>query len=317
MIRQCTLKNVIRASGVGLHSGRKIYLALRPAPANTGIIFRRVDLENVVEIKVYPVFVGDITLATTLSRGDVSISNVEHLLSAMAMFGIDNAYVDVSAPEVPIMDGSAGPFVFLIQSAGIEQQNVPEQFTRIRKPDSVDDGNKWARFDGDDEADDESPPPTLDEIRGRLASENTLRFGEPIAAQGHKALRKEIAQLRDTLKPRSPARGEIGHNRPPESLTLSVELIEGVTEAADEIDREISKAVPDVDAVVEATGRLGMVLGWFVRKLDVSVDSFMKTLGALGAGAIVAGLAGFPCLEMIAKVYRAALKWLDAVLPPF
>ena len=108
MIRQCTLKNVIRASGVGLHSGRKVYLSLRPAPANTGIIFRRVDLDDVVEIKACPENVGDTTLSTTLSRGAVSVSTVEHLLSAMAGLGIDNAYVDVSAPEVPIMDGSAG-----------------------------------------------------------------------------------------------------------------------------------------------------------------------------------------------------------------
>ena len=147
MIRQCTLKNVIRASGVGLHSGRKVYLSLRPAPANTGIIFRRVDLDDVVEIKACPENVGDTTLSTTLSRGEVSVSTVEHLLSAMAGLGIDNAYVDVSAPEVPIMDGSAGPFVFLIQSAGIEQQNAPKQFIRIRKPVAVEDGNKWARFE--------------------------------------------------------------------------------------------------------------------------------------------------------------------------
>ena len=147
MIRQCTLKNVIRASGVGLHSGRKVYLSLRPAPANTGIIFRRVDLNDVVEIKACPENVGDTTLSTTLSRGDVCVSTVEHLLSAMAGLGIDNAYVDVSAPEVPIMDGSAGPFVFLIQSAGIEQQNAAKQFIRIKKPVAVDDGNKWARFE--------------------------------------------------------------------------------------------------------------------------------------------------------------------------
>ena len=147
MIRQCTLKNVIRASGVGLHSGRKVSLSLRPAPANTGIVFRRVDLEEVVEIKACPENVGDTTLSTTLSRGDVCVSTVEHLLSAMAGLGIDNAYVDVSAPEVPIMDGSAGPFVFLIQSAGIEQQNAPKQFIRIKKPVAVEDGNKWARFE--------------------------------------------------------------------------------------------------------------------------------------------------------------------------
>ena len=147
MIRQCTLKNVIRASGVGLHSGRKTHLSLRPAPPNTGVVFRRVDLDDVVEIKACPENVGDTTLSTTLNRGKVRVSTVEHLLSAMAGLGIDNAYVDVSAPEVPIMDGSAGPFVFLIQSAGIEHQNAPKQFIRIRKPVAVEDGNKWARFE--------------------------------------------------------------------------------------------------------------------------------------------------------------------------
>ena len=147
MIRQCTLKNVIRASGVGLHSGRKVYLSLRPAPVNTGIIFRRVDLDDVIEIKACPENVGDTTLSTTLCRDGASVSTVEHLLSAMAGLGIDNAYVDVSAPEVPIMDGSAGPFVFLIQSAGIEQQNTPKQFIRIRKPVAVEEGGKWARFE--------------------------------------------------------------------------------------------------------------------------------------------------------------------------
>ena len=147
MIRQCTLKNVIRASGVGLHSGRKVYLSLRPAPPNTGIVFRRVDLDDVVEIKACPENVGDTTLSTTLSRGDACVSTVEHLLSAMAGLGIDNAYVDVNAPEVPIMDGSAGPFVFLIQSAGIKQQNAPKQFIRIRKTVAVKEGSKWARFE--------------------------------------------------------------------------------------------------------------------------------------------------------------------------
>ena len=134
MIRQRTLKNVIRATGVGLHTGEKIYLTLRPAPVDTGIVFCRVDLEEVVQIPASPENVGDTRLSTTLVRGDVRISTVEHLLSAMAGLGIDNAYVDLSAAEVPIMDGSAGPFVFLIQSAGIEEQNAPKRFIRIKKP---------------------------------------------------------------------------------------------------------------------------------------------------------------------------------------
>jgi len=147
MIRQRTLKNVIRATGVGLHTGEKIYLTLRPAPVDTGIVFCRVDLENVVQIPAKPENVGDTRLSTTLVSGDVRISTVEHLLSAMAGLGIDNAYVDLSAAEVPIMDGSAGPFVFLIQSAGIEEQNAPKRFIRIRKPVQVTDGDKLARFE--------------------------------------------------------------------------------------------------------------------------------------------------------------------------
>ena len=147
MIRQCTLKNVIRATGVGLHTGKKVYLTLHPAVVNTGIIFRRVDLDPVVEIPAHAKNVGDTLLSTSLAKGDVSISTVEHLLSAFAGLGIDNAYVDVSAAEVPIMDGSAGPFVFLIQSAGIEEQNAAKQFIRIKKPVMVEDGNKSARFE--------------------------------------------------------------------------------------------------------------------------------------------------------------------------
>lgn len=147
MIKQRTLKNVIRATGVGLHTGKKVYLTLRPAPANNGIIFRRVDLEPVVEIPACPDNVGDTRLSTTLTRDGVRISTVEHLLSALAGFGIDNAYVDLSADEVPIMDGSAGPFVFLIQSAGVVEQNKPKQFLRIKNQVTVEEEDKWARFD--------------------------------------------------------------------------------------------------------------------------------------------------------------------------
>jgi UDP-3-O-[3-hydroxymyristoyl] N-acetylglucosamine deacetylase len=147
MIRQRTLKNVIRATGVGLHTGEKVYLTLRPAAPNSGIIFRRVDLPEPVEIEAIPQNVGETTLSTTLVKGDVRISTVEHLLSALAGLGIDNAYVDVSAPEVPIMDGSAGPFVFLIQSAGVEEQNAAKKFIRIKRPVRVEDGDKWACFE--------------------------------------------------------------------------------------------------------------------------------------------------------------------------
>lgn len=146
MIRQRTLRNTIRATGVGLHSGDKVYMTLRPAPANTGVVFRRVDLDPVVEIPARAENVGDTLLSTTLVKGDVRVSTVEHLLSAMAGLGIDNVYVELSAPEVPIMDGSAGPFVFLIQSAGIEEQRALKQFVRIKRPFTVKDGDKVASF---------------------------------------------------------------------------------------------------------------------------------------------------------------------------
>ena len=142
MIRQRTLKNVIKATGVGLHTGKKVYLTLKPAPVNTGIVFSRVDIDPVVQIPALAENVGDTTLSSTLMKGDVRISTVEHLMSAMSGLGIDNAYVDVSAPEVPIMDGSAGPFVFLIQSAGIEEQNAAKKYIRIIKELSVEQGDK-------------------------------------------------------------------------------------------------------------------------------------------------------------------------------
>jgi len=147
MIRQRTLKNVIRATGVGLHTGNKVYLTLRPAAPDTGVVFRRVDIDPPVDIMACPSNVGDTRLSTTLVNGDARVSTVEHLLSAFAGLGIDNAYVDVSAAEVPIMDGSAGPFVFLIQSAGIEEQNRPKRFIRIKREVAVEDGDKFARFE--------------------------------------------------------------------------------------------------------------------------------------------------------------------------
>ncbi|MBQ0797291.1 MULTISPECIES: UDP-3-O-acyl-N-acetylglucosamine deacetylase [Zhongshania] len=146
MIKQRTLRNTIRATGIGLHTGEKVYLTLKPAPVDTGVIFRRTDLNPVVEIHARAENVGDTTLSTTLMNGDVRVSTVEHLLSAMAGLGIDNAYVEVSSSEVPIMDGSAGPFVFLIQSAGIEEQNAPKKFIRIKRPVTVKDGDKVASF---------------------------------------------------------------------------------------------------------------------------------------------------------------------------
>lgn len=147
MIKQRTLRTAIRATGIGLHSGEKVYLTLRPAPADTGIVFRRVDLDPVVEISAMPENVGETTMSTCLVKDGVRISTVEHLLAAMAGLGIDNAFIEVSAQEIPIMDGSSGPFVFLIQSAGVEELNAPKRFVRIKKKIEVRDGDKFAAFE--------------------------------------------------------------------------------------------------------------------------------------------------------------------------
>jgi UDP-3-O-[3-hydroxymyristoyl] N-acetylglucosamine deacetylase len=147
MIKQRTLKNVIRATGVGLHTGEKVYLTLRPAPSDTGIIFRRIDLPEPVDIRACPENVSDTRLSTTLECNGAKVSTVEHLMSAFAGLGIDNAYVDLTAAEVPIMDGSAGPFVFLVQSAGIAEQSAPKRFMRIKKKIRLEEGDKWACFE--------------------------------------------------------------------------------------------------------------------------------------------------------------------------
>ncbi len=146
MIRQRTLKNVIRATGVGMHTGEKVYLTLRPAPVDTGVVFIRVDTDPTVEIPARTEFVGDTTLATTIVRDGQRVSTVEHLMSALHGLGIDNVYVEVGGPEMPIMDGSAAPFVFLIQSAGIEEQNALKKFIKFKKEVSVVDpnGGNWS-----------------------------------------------------------------------------------------------------------------------------------------------------------------------------
>ena len=146
MIKQRTLKHIIRATGVGLHTGEKVYMTLRPAAPNTGIVFRRIDLAQPVEIKADPYHVGDTRLASCLEQDGVRVSTVEHLMSALAGLGIDNLYVDLSSGEVPIMDGSAGPFVFLLQSAGIEEQPAAKKFIRILQPVEVSARDKSARF---------------------------------------------------------------------------------------------------------------------------------------------------------------------------
>jgi UDP-3-O-[3-hydroxymyristoyl] N-acetylglucosamine deacetylase len=147
MVKQRTLKNIVRATGVGLHSGEKVYMTLRPAAPDTGIVFRRTDLPSPVDIPANPLSVGDTRLASCLERDGVRVATVEHLMSALAGLGIDNIYVDLTASEVPIMDGSASPFVFLLQSAGIEEQNALKQFIRIRKRIEVGEQDRWARFE--------------------------------------------------------------------------------------------------------------------------------------------------------------------------
>jgi UDP-3-O-[3-hydroxymyristoyl] N-acetylglucosamine deacetylase len=146
MIKQRTLKNTIRATGVGLHSGQKVFLTVRPAPVDSGIVFCRQDLEPAVQIPATAQHVGKTNLCTSLIKNGVKVSTVEHLLSAFAGLGIDNAFVDLTASEVPIMDGSAGPFVFLLQSAGIEQQCRSKKFIKIKEEITVSDGDKWASF---------------------------------------------------------------------------------------------------------------------------------------------------------------------------
>ncbi|MFL6577547.1 MAG: UDP-3-O-acyl-N-acetylglucosamine deacetylase, partial [Povalibacter sp.] len=146
MLQQRTIKNTIRATGVGLHSGKKVLMVVKPAAADTGVVFRRTDLDPVIDVPAYAENVGETMLGTTLIREGSRVSTIEHLMSAFAGLGIDNAYIELSAEEVPIMDGSAGPFVFLLQSAGIEELPAPKRFARILQPIQVEDGDKWARF---------------------------------------------------------------------------------------------------------------------------------------------------------------------------
>ena len=147
MLKQRTLKKVISATGVGLHTGDKVTLTLRPAAPDTGIVFRRVDLPEPIEIKVQPDHVGDTRLCSALEHKGARIATIEHLLSALAGLGIDNIIVDLTAAEVPIMDGSSGPFVYLLQSAGIVEQAALKKFIRIKKSVEVHNGDKWVRFD--------------------------------------------------------------------------------------------------------------------------------------------------------------------------
>ena len=147
MLKQRTIKSIVKTVGIGLHSGRKVELTLRPAGPDTGVVFTRVDLPQPVEIPARAMSIGDTRLASVLQREGARVSTIEHIMSACAGLGIDNLYVDVTAEEIPIMDGSAASFVFLIQSAGIEQQDVPKKFIKVTKPVEVRDGDKFARLE--------------------------------------------------------------------------------------------------------------------------------------------------------------------------
>lgn len=147
MVKQRTLQKPVRATGIGLHSGQKVYMSLLPAAPNTGIRFRRVDLSPSVEVPARADLIRETTLSSTLVMDEVRVATVEHLMSAMAGMGIDNCMVELSSPEVPIMDGSSSPFVFLIQSAGIQEQDAAKRFIRIKQPVQVQEGDKFARFE--------------------------------------------------------------------------------------------------------------------------------------------------------------------------
>ena len=147
MLRQRTLKSSVSASGVGLHTGRKVRITLRPAPVDAGIVFRRIDLAGPVDLPARAEMVGETRLSSCLVQGDAKVYTVEHLMSALGGLGVDNAYVDIDAEEVPIMDGSAAPFVLLVQQAGLVEQAAPKKFIRILRRVEVKDGDKWARFD--------------------------------------------------------------------------------------------------------------------------------------------------------------------------
>jgi len=178
MIKQRTLKTKIRATGVGLHSGEKVTLALRPAPVNSGIVFTRIDLDPAPHTRAEATSVVDTRLSTCIELGSARISTIEHLMSAFAGLGIDNAYVDVDGPEIPILDGSAGPFVFLIQSAGIEEQRAAKRFIRIVKPVEVREGDKWARFE------------PYDGFRISFA----IEYHHPVFATGQQSVRVDFAE---------------------------------------------------------------------------------------------------------------------------
>lgn len=189
MIKQRTLKNPIRATGVGLHTGVKVEMHLRPAPVNSGIVFRRMDIAGAQDLIANPYMVTDTRLCSVLESGNIKVATVEHLMSALAGLGIDNIYVDLNGPEVPIMDGSSAPFVFLLQSAGITEQEAPKKYVRIIQPVEVRDGDKWVRF---------TP-------HNGFRIEFTINFDHPVFDKGaqkvvvdfdHTAYTKEVARAR-------------------------------------------------------------------------------------------------------------------------
>ena len=233
-------------------------------------------------------------------------------------------------------DGEDGKYVYVWGSPFDARDELLDEFGNLVSEEAIqaavseverDGTSEWAPTerspkhrggpDDDDEERYEPVPPTLDDIRQRLARGMAPTFGDPIETQSRQVLRSEIAGLRRAIEDEPPRYVGIGHNRPPESISLSVELLVEVKAAANQIDEETAKPVPNVDAVVESTGRLEKVLGWLGRKLDLSVDSLMKTIEALAARAGMGRLAEISVWEQIARVYCAVLEWLDEVLGLF
>ena len=242
----------------------------------------------------------------------------EHPVNQTPYDGEDGKYVYVWGGPFDARDELLDEFDGLVSDEAIQAavSEVEREGTSEWAPT---DWNPKHRGGPDDDEDErlEPVPPTLDDIRQRLARGMAPTFGDPIEMQSREVLRSEIAGLRDAIEDDPPRYVGIGHNRPPESISLSVELIVEVKDATNQIDDETTRPVPNVDAVVESTGQLEKVLGWLGRKLDLSVDSFVKMLGKLAAGVVVAGLAVVPLLKFLATVYQSVLEWLDAVLALF
>ena len=203
-----------------------------------------------------------------------------------------------------------------IEAHESKYQGTPEEDGKERQHHARDESGRGGPGE-DEEKRNEPVPPSLDEVRQRLATGIAPTFGDPIETKSREVLRRETARLRDAIDHESSRHVGIGHNRPPETMSLPLEIVVEVKEAVSQLDEETARLVPDLDAVVESTGRLERVLTWLARKLDLSVDSFMNVLGKFAAAGVVAGLAVVPIVKLFATVHQAVLEWLGAVLSPF